>query len=227
MRENFNQQMTEVEDEVIDILREVGKVARKATTALVEGDAETAQEVIIGDEVFNERTVGVEERVLEIIATQFPVARDLRFLQSMAFIAMHEERMADLAVNIAKAARRTAYRRGPQTLCDLIQAQGNLVYRVVDATREALEKRDLDLTLKLPELDEPIDHLYKQFFRELSRLSDEDDIEWASSMVLAARYLERIADNAVDIGERIAYLITGERDMLEDVTNDTNDEPIG
>ncbi|MBK5210736.1 MAG: phosphate signaling complex protein PhoU [Coriobacteriia bacterium] len=227
MRENFNQQMTEVEDEVIDILREVGKVARKATTALVEGDAETAQEVIVGDEVFNERTVGVEERVLEIIATQFPVARDLRFLQSMAFIAMHEERMADLAVNIAKAARRTAYRRGPQTLCDLIQAQGNLVYRVVDATREALEKRDLDLTLKLPELDEPIDHLYKQFFRELSRLSDEDDIEWASSMVLAARYLERIADNAVDIGERIAYLITGERDMLEDVTNDTNDEPIG
>jgi phosphate transport system protein len=131
-----------------------------------------------------------------------------------------------LAVHIAKAARRTAYRRGPQTLCDLIQAQGNLVYRVVDATREALEKRDLDLTLKLPELDEPIDHLYKQFFRELSRLSDEDDIEWASSMVLAARYLERIADNSVDIGERIAYLITGERDMLEDVTKDTNDEPI-
>lgn len=226
MRENFNQQMTEVEDEVIDILKEVGKVARKATKALVEGDAVAAQEVVVGDEIFNERTVGVEERVLEIIATQFPVARDLRFLQSMAFIAMHEERMADLAVNIAKAARRTAYRRGPQTLCDLIQAQGNLVYRVVDATREALEKRDLDLTLKLPELDEPIDHLYKQFFRELSRLSDEDDIEWASSMVLAARYLERIADNSVDIGERIAYLITGERDMLEEITNDTNDEPI-
>ena len=74
--------------------------------------------------------------------------------------------------------------------------------------------RDLDLARKLPELDEPIDHLYKQFFRELGRLHDEDDIEWASSMVLASRHLERIADNAVDIGERIAYLITGEWEAL-------------
>lgn len=227
MRENFNQQMASVEAEVVDILKEVGNTTRKATESLVNGDAVAAEEIIHGDAVFDERCVGVEERVLEIIATQFPVARDLRFLQSMAFIAMHEERMADLAVNIAKAARRTSNRKGPQTLCDLIQAQGNLVYRVVNATQEALENRDLELTLKLPELDEPIDHLYKQFFRELSRLQDEDDIDWASSMVLAARYLERIADNAVDIGERIAYLITGERDMLEEVSKDTNEEPIG
>lgn len=227
MRENFRQQLKGVEAEVVDILREVGNTARKATDALVNGDADAAEAIIIGDQVFDDRCVGVEERVLEIIATQFPVARDLRLLQSMAFIAMHEERMADLAVNIAKAARRTARRRGPQTLCDLIQAQGNLVYRVVDATREALENRDLELTLKLPELDEPIDHLYKQFFRELSRLHEEDDIDWASNMVLAARYLERIADNSVDIGERIAYLITGERDMLEEVSHDTNEEPIG
>lgn len=227
MRENFNQQMASVEAEVVDIIKEVGVTTRKATEALVNGDAVAAEEIIHGDAVFDERCVGVEERVLEIIATQFPVARDLRLLQSMAFIAMHEERMADLAVNIAKAARRTSHRKGPQTLCDLIQAQGNLVYRVVDATREALENRDLELTLKLPELDEPIDHLYKQFFRELSRLQDEESIDWASSMVLAARYLERIADNAVDIGERIAYLITGERDMLDDVSNDTNEEPIG
>ena len=227
MRENFNQQMAIVEAEVVDIIRDVGITTRKATEALVNGDAVAADEIIHGDVVFDERCVSIEERVLEIIATQFPVARDLRLLQSMAFIAMHEERMADLAVNIAKAARRTAHRKGPQTLCDLIQAQGNLVYRVIDATREALENRDLELTLKLPELDEPIDHLYKQFFRELSRLQDEESIDWASSMVLAARYLERIADNAVDIGERIAYLITGERDMLDEVSNDTNEEPIG
>jgi phosphate transport system protein len=95
-------------------------------------------------------------------------------------------------------------------LYDLIQAQGNLVYRVLDACMEAFEKKDLELARKLEDLDEPIDHLYKQFFRELGRLTDDEDIEWASSMVLAARYLERIADNAVDIGERIAYLVTGE-----------------
>jgi len=125
--------------------------------------------------------------------------------------------MGDLAVNIAKATRRTADRKGPQTLYDLIQAQGNLVHRVVDATLEALENNDLELAAKLPELDEPIDHLFKQFFRELARLTEEEDIEWASAMVLASRYLERIADNSVDIGERIRYMLTGIFDASSDV----------
>jgi phosphate transport system protein len=218
MREQFNQELAGLHAEVVDILREVTDQTRAAVTSLVAGDVDMAAKVIAGDDSIDTRCVGVEERVLEDIATQSPVARDLRLLQSLAFIAMHLERMADLAVNIAKASRRTADRKGPQTLYDLIQAQGNLVYRVLDTTREALDTRDLELACKLPELDEPIDHLYKQFFRELARLTDEDDIEWASSMVLASRYLERIADNAVDIGERIAYLITGEREWPADAT---------
>ncbi|NTU71753.1 MAG: phosphate signaling complex protein PhoU [Coriobacteriia bacterium] len=211
MREQFRQELKSVHGEVVDILAVVGVQTRTGVQSLVAGDIDLAEQVIAGDKELDARCVGVEERVLEIIATQFPVARDLRLLQSLAYMAIHLERMADLSVNIAKATKRTAGRRGPQTLYDLIQAQGNLVYRVLDATRESLEKRDLELALKLPELDEPIDHLYKQFFRELARLHDEEDIEWASSMVLASRYLERIADNAVDIGERVAFLITGER----------------
>ncbi|HET6351890.1 MAG TPA: phosphate signaling complex protein PhoU [Coriobacteriia bacterium] len=212
MREQFRQELKDLQTEVVDIVEEVTKATRQAVTALITGDADAAQAIIDGDDAIDARCLGVEERVLETIATQFPVARDLRLLQSLTFITMHLERMADLAVNIAKAARRTAGRQGPQTLYDLIQAQGNLVYRVLDTTREALQNRDLELARKLPELDEPIDHLYKQFFRELARLHEEEEIEWASSMVLASRYLERIADNAVDIGERLAYLITGERD---------------
>ncbi len=216
MREQFTQELADLHAEVVDIVAAVTFATRSSVTSLIEGDVDAADAVIAGDDSIDHRCLGVEERVLETIATQFPVARDLRLLQSLAYIAMHLERMADLAVNISKATRRTASRRGPQTLYDLIQAQGNLVYRVLDATREALAESDLDLARKLPDLDEPIDHLYKQFFRELARLHDEEDIEWASSMVLASRYLERIADNAVDIGERIAYLITGERDGASD-----------
>lgn len=218
MREQFTQELKTMHADVVDIVRDVTTATRSAVTSLVAGDVDLANEVIAGDDKIDALCVGIEERALETIATQFPVARDLRLLQSLTFIAMHLERMGDLAVNIAKATRRTAGRRGPQTLYDLIQAQGNLVYRVLDATREALETRDLELAVKLPELDEPIDHLYKQFFRELARLQEEEDIEWASSMVLASRYLERIADNAVDIGERIAYLITGERDWQPDAS---------
>jgi phosphate transport system protein len=216
MREQFYQDLKDLHAEVVDIVAAVGASTRASVTSLIAGDVEQAQAVIVGDDEIDRRCLAIEERVIETIATQFPVARDLRLLLSLTFIAMHLERMADLSVNIAKATRRTAGRKGPQTLYDLLQAQGNLVYRVLDATGEALEKRDLDLARKLPELDEPIDHLYKQFFRELARLHEEEDIEWASSMVLASRYLERIADNAVDIGERIAYLITGERDFPGD-----------
>lgn len=216
MREQFKRDLTELHGQVVEIVRVVEVTTRSAVSSLVNGDIKEAEKVIASDDDVDGRCLGVEERVLEMIATQFPVAGDLRLLQSLTFIAMHLERMGDLAVNIAKAARRTADRKGPQTLYDLIQAQGNLVYRVLDTTRAALETRDLELAKKLPELDEPIDHLYKQFFRELARLTEEEDIEWASSMVMASRYLERIADNAVDIGERIAYLITGARALQQE-----------
>ncbi len=212
MREQYRQELRDLHAEVVDIFVCVTGATKSAVNSLVTGDADLGQKVVDGDDEIDDRCLGVEERVLETIATQFPVARDLRLLQSLTLISMHLERMGDLAGNIAKAAIRTADRKGPQTLYDLIQAQGNLVYRVLDATREALENRDLDLARKLPELDEPIDQLYKQFFRELARLHDEDELEWASSMVLASRYLERIADNSIDIGERIAFLITGERE---------------
>jgi len=214
MRESFRRELKDLKSEVLSIGRLIVEHSGMAVKALVEGDIELADEIIASDDELDRRALGVEERSLEVIATQFPVARDLRLLHSLMYIAMHFERMGDLEVNIAKAAKRTASRRGPQTLYDLIQAQGNLVHRILESCLEALDKYDLDLARKLPDLDEPIDHLFKQFFRELARLQEEEDIEWASSMVLAARYLERIADNAVDIGERIAYLVTGDFEAL-------------
>lgn len=221
MREGFRQELKNLKAEVLSISRAVTVMTRDAVTSLVEGDYDLAEDVIARDAEIDRRTLSVEEHSLEVIATQFPVARDLRLLHSLTYIALHLERMADLGVNIARAAKRTAGRRGPQTLYDLIQAQGNLVYRVLEATSEALERNDLELARKLQDLDEPIDHLYKQFFRELARLQDEEDIEWASSMVLASRYLERIADNAVDIGERIAYLVTGDFEALHESDEET------
>jgi phosphate transport system protein len=209
MREGFRQELKALKAEVLAIGRRCVEQTTLSVQALVEGDVEVARRVIDADDEIDHRTLALEEATLEVMATQFPVARDLRLLHSLTYVAWHMERMGDLAVNIAKAALRTADRKGPQTLYDLIQAQGNLVHRVLDACIDSLENNDLDLAEKLQELDEPIDHLYKQFFRELARLTDEEDIEWASCMVLAARYLERIADNAVDIGERVRYMLTG------------------
>jgi len=216
MREGYRKELKAIKAEVVDIGRLVIEMSRDATISLVEGDVDLAERVIGADDAVDTRCLALEERTLETIATQFPVARDLRLLYSLAHINIHMERMGDLAVNIAKAARRTADRQGPRTLYDLIKAQGNLVQRVLEAMLEAFENNDLELAYKLKEMDEPIDHLFKQFFRELSRLQDEEDIEWASSMVLASRYLERIADHAVDIGERLVYMVTGEFEAFEE-----------
>ncbi len=221
MREQFKQQLTEIKSEVVDILRDLKTLVSQATSALVEGDLELAQQLVANDDEFDRRTLAIEDRVLETIATQFPVARDLRLLHSMAFIAMYEERMADLAANVAKTALRVTDKKGtvraPQKLADLIQKQGDLVAQVLDTTREALETNNLELALRLPELDSPIDDLYKQFFRALAHLTDEKELEWASRMVMSSRYLERISDNAVDIGERIVFLLTGERDAYDEI----------
>jgi phosphate transport system protein len=216
MRESFRKEMKSLKTEVGSLGRVAMSMTRDAVAALVGGDVELAAKVIGSDDEMDDRCRAVEEHSLEVIATQFPVARDLRLLHSLIWVSMHEERMGDLAVNIAKAARRTAGKRGPQTLYDLIEAQGKLVHRVLEACFESFDKLDLELARKLQELDEPIDHLFKQFFGELAALQDEEDIEWASSMVLAARYLERIADHAVDIGERIGYMVTGDFDALSD-----------
>ncbi|TLM77905.1 MAG: phosphate signaling complex protein PhoU [Actinobacteria bacterium] len=209
MREGFQQVLEGLTEEVLGISRIVGAQVRGAVKAVIEDDTEAAAAIIAADDEVDDRCLGAEDRIIEITATQHPVARDLRLLWSLNHVLTHLERMGDLATNIAKVVRRSEGRRASQTLYDLLQAQGNLVVRLLEASMEALEKGDLELAKRLPEMDEPIDHLHKQFFREMSRVHDEGDAEVASMLVLASRHLERVADNAVDIGERVSYLLTG------------------
>ena len=216
MRESFRQELKDLKMETLLIGRLVILQTRGAVTAVVTRDVEMAEKVIAGDAEIDRRTRGVEDHSIEVIATQYPVARDLRLLMSLSYMTMHMERQGDLSVNIAKIARRTAAIQGPQTLYDLFGAQGNLVYRVMESSMDALENRDVEMAQKLVKLDVPIDNMYKQFMGELARLQDEETVEWANQMVLAARHLERIADNAVTIGERIGYVVTGHWDGTAD-----------
>ena len=212
MRKRFDEELRAMHAELVDILATVSANVRTSVAALIDGDFEAAEGVIATQDPMDERCVVLEEHVLEMMAMQAPVARDLRLLQSAAYISNHLTRMTKLTVNIAKSVCDTAGQRGPQTLYDLIQAEGSLVFRVLDTTLEALENRDTELAGKLAELDEPIDELYKEYFVELAHVHDMDHIEWVSQVVLAGRHLERIADNAVDIGARIVYIVNGRRD---------------
>jgi phosphate transport system protein len=216
MRESFRQELRDLKMETLLIGRLVIMQTRGAVDAVVSQDVDLAEKVIAGDAEIDRRTRGVEDHSIEVIATQYPVARDLRLLMSLSYMTMHMERQGDLSVNIAKVAKRTAAVDGPQSLYDLFGAQGNLVYRVMESSMDALDTNDCEIAQKLVKLDEPIDNMYKQLLSELARLQDEETVEWANQIALASRHLERVADNAVTIGERIGYVVTGQWDTTSD-----------
>lgn len=209
MRDVFQQELEALTKQAVGIAVTVEQQVRDAVRAVIADDQELGASVVKSDDGVDQRCRETEERIIEVIATQHPVARDLRLLWSLNHVLHHLERMGDLSVNIAKVVRRSGGRRAPQTLYDLLQAQANLVARVVEASKEALDKGDLDLASRLAEMDEPIDNLHKQFIHEMAGIQEVEDTEVASMLVLSSRHLERIADNAVDIGERITYLVTG------------------
>lgn len=210
MRRTFHEELKDLKDEVVIIGQLVEKSIENAVRSLVDGDLRLAAEVIAGDDEIDRRALEAEEQCMSVVARQCPVARDLRLIFSMLFISVHLERMGDLALNMAKTTKRTSVEESQPELLELISEMGRQTQGIVHASLKAFVERDLQLARALPQLDEPIDQLFKRFFKELAKVSDVDNFfEWASNMVLASRYLERIADHAVDIGERVSYLVTG------------------
>lgn len=214
-RKTFHQELDELKKQVLKMGELVEESIHNAVKALVNEDMGLAEEVVQGDDAIDELTEAIEEHSLAIQARQSPVASDLRLIYSIQFISIHLERMGDYASNLARAAERSHDEPRIQSLLDIITEMGELTCKVVNASLKAFEKKDLELAQQLPVLDDPIDDLFKKFFKEVTIQCEEKTLDWAINMILVNRYLERIADHAVDIGERICYLITGEMKQLD------------
>jgi phosphate transport system protein len=210
VRQTFHQELRALKKEVAVIGRLVENSIEQAVKSLVKGDVDLAARVIAGDDEIDSRALAAEERCMSIVATQSPVARDLRLIFSIMFITVHLERMGDLAHNMAQTTTRLSDEESQPELLALISEMGRQTQGIVHASLKAFADKDLELARALPKLDEPIDQLFKRFFKKLAQLSNaEGSFEAASNLVLTSRYLERIADHAVDIGERVSYLVTG------------------
>lgn len=214
-RRTFHEELKHLRQEVLKMGRLVEKAVEKSVKALINSDMGLAKKVVAGDDDIDDLYLNIEEQALALVARQAPVAKDLRLIHSVIFLAGHLERMGDLSLNIAKTAQRTAKAKGIQSLLDLLSKMDVLTRKLISASMEAFKKKDCALAKSLPDMDEPIDDLFKEFIKELSRVGEEESMEWASNMVLASRWLERIADHAVDIGERVCYLVTGEFEELD------------
>lgn len=216
MRKTFHDELKDLQAEILRMGDLVVTAVTKSIKSLIEGDIELADEVIIGDDEVDKLNLGIEEASMYILARQQPVAKDLRLIHAVLLITVHLERIGDYALNIAKITKRLNKKIEEKTLLDLISEMGSLSCDLVSKSLQAFDKRDAELATNLSLMDEPIDHLYKRFLKELKKgRDDEDFIGEATELILASRYLERVADHAVDIGERITFLVTGELKEIE------------
>ena len=210
-RSVFHSELNQLEVQLLDMSELAENQIHQAVEALLLGDAALAHEVVVNDREIDQLYVDVERRWHEVMARQTPVASDLR-LMSLILQAGHSlERMGDQASNIAKIVEATSTLPTNRTILLHIREMRSIVVPMIETAMEALVKRNLNLALRLPELDDPADWLNRNMWKEVAACaSDPDLLEWAIHMMLVSRALERVGDRAVDIGEQVAFLLTGE-----------------
>lgn len=183
----------------------------KSVRALLEGDAAVADEVIAADDAVDDRYLSIEQGTLQLLALQTPVASDLRLISALIHVNLHLERVGDMAVNIAKAVKLTRHLPRSSEILNHLREMGTIAARMVEAALRAFSERDLGLALELPQMDDPIDRLNRGMVKEVATCAgDPQMLEWGLRMMIVSRQLERVGDHAVDIGEQVAFLLTGE-----------------
>ena len=176
-----------------------------------EGDTELADEVIAFDDEIDRLFLNIESGIQQLLALQTPVARDLRLLLAMIHINLLLERSADGCVTIAKLSRLVADADPDPALVDVLTEMGERAEEMHRVALDSFAQRDLAGAESLVELDELIDRANRRFVERLVDVMAEPELrEWGLHMVVVARSIERIGDNAVDIGEQTAYLLTAQ-----------------
>ncbi len=180
--------------------------------------------MIAGDDLVDRLYLDVERQILDLFALQTPVASDLRLLTALLHINLHLERIADMAVNIAKIARLADGLPQNPTVLRCLQQMDATTVRMVGtaAAADALARRDLQLAYQLPAMDDPVDRLNHRMVELI--LADQHCIQWGIRMQVVSREIERIGDHAVDIAEQVAYLITG---RFQEFTDASHPNPPG
>ncbi len=188
----------------------VGQVDR-VVEAAEQQDIELAQWVIGDDDRIDGRYLEIHQSILSLLARQAPVAGDLRLIAALLHTIKHIERMGDQCVNVAKLLPLAGHEppRHPELLAKLVQ-MGRLARAEVIQSKQAFSMRDAALAEDLVRQDREINRLNREIFRGAIDIGDDPDVrEWAMTVTMMARAFERIGDNAVDVGEQVAFVVSG------------------
>jgi phosphate transport system protein len=221
MRQSFQDELSQLEAAVQEEGALVLRALRSALNALARGDDELADEVIGFDDEVDRCYLRIEEGVQSLLARQTPVASDLRLVLAILRVNLHLERMADYAVTVAKL---TKLMGDLHVTDDGIQASvedmGQRAEQMIRVALDAFSDRDVAKARSLHELDELIDRANRHAIEDVLSLgASAEEREYGLRMLIVSRCVERIGDHAVDIGEQITYMVTGELHELTDASH--------
>jgi phosphate transport system protein len=210
-RLHFQEELARLEEQALGALDLVVTTLDRTLEALHHRDIELAAIVIADDDRIDGRYLEVHQGILSLLALQAPVASDLRVVAALLHVIKHAERMGDQCVNIAKILPITGTEPPvDEEILGKIERMGVLARSEVSQSKQAFLLRDIGLAEDLVRQDEEINTLNKEIFARAVEVGTDPDVrEWAMTMMLVSRALERIGDNAVDIGEQVAFVVSG------------------
>jgi phosphate transport system protein len=211
IRQTFHQQLDVVKGDVARLAAMVTDVIPRGTQVLLTGDLELAQSLIEHDDDLDRLTLQIEERCYQLLVLQQPMATDLRVIVSALRMASEIERSGDLVVNIAKTMRRIYGDELTPKIRGLIEQMSEEAAKLYKSAIDAYLDEDAALAAAIDDMDDVLDGLQKDFIESVIEAHEADkvDLNAAVQLALIARYYERIGDHAVNMGERVQYLVTG------------------
>jgi len=221
VRVQYQEELTALEERTLGGIDLVVETLGRTIEAVQHRDTELAEMVVADDDRIDGRYLEVHQSILTLLATQAPVATDLRLIAALLHLIKSIERMGDQCVNIAKLIPLSGHE--PPVDEDMLRdvvTMGRQVKALLGQAKTSFATRDVSLARDLVRGDDVVDNLNRECFRHAIELGDEADRrEWAMTMMLVARALERMGDNAVDIGEQTAFVVTGLFQEFEDASH--------
>jgi phosphate transport system protein len=212
VREAFHEELESINESLVEMANLVASAMSRATTALLDADLQLAEDVISGDETVDLLRSEIEERAFDVMARQQPVASDLRLMVTTLYVVADLERMGDLALHVAKVARRRYPGRAvPPELRSTLLEMGQVAQRIVAKAGSVIAGHDAELAKELDDDDDAMDRLHRRLFHILLERPWPHGVEAAIDITLCGRFYERYADHAVSVAHRVIFLVTGEQ----------------
>ena len=221
MRLSFTEELAQLEASLQEEGALVLRALRSSLNALARGDDELADEVISFDDKVDARYMQIEEGVQSLLARQTPVAADLRLVLAVLRVNLHLERMADYCVTVAKLTKLMGNLNvTDEAISRSIEDMGQRAEQMIRVALDAFASRDAKKAETLVDLDELIDRANRNATEDVLSLGDSpEEREYGLRMLVVSRCVERIGDHAVDIGEQVVYLVTGEFREFSDASH--------